>query len=303
MWSMELRHLRSFLMLAKEGSFRRAAEKLHIVQPALSLQIQTLENELGSPLFLRTSRHVELTPAGTAFLVEAERAVFQAEAAREAVRKAARGELGTVRIAFAGNAAVTGRLSLDMQQFRQQYPAVALELKERVAGGQAAAIDEGRLDLGYCHAHGSAFEYRLRSDVVAAWPWVVAMAAEHPLASCEAIDAAMLASENFILFGRAGEDMGQLLTLQRLLGREPNFSHQVESALAVLSLVAAGVGLTLAPQPMSRVHIPNLLFRPLAGESFLTQLILLSRPQEPSPAVSVFRDFVLATAAAAPAES
>lgn len=293
---MELRQLRSFLLLAAEGNFRRAAEKLHIVQPALSLQIQSLEEELGSALFLRTSRGVELTTAGKVFQVEAERTVQQADRARRAVQRAAHGKVGTVRIAFAGSAAVTGRLPLDLKQFHVRYPEVALELQELSPADQADAIEAGRLDLGYCHTHGSSYEFRLRTDVLATWPWLVAMSPDHPLAARDVIEAKALRTENFVVFGRGYDDVGQLLTLGRLLGREPEFTHQVGNALCVLSLVSAGVGLALAPEPMSRVNIPNLVFRPLQGDAEPTNLVLLSRSAEPQQAVVHYRELALALA-------
>ena len=285
--------MRSFLVLAAEGSFRRAAEKLNIVQPALTLQMQTLEDELGSALFLRTSKGVELTTAGKAFQTHAAYTVEQAERARKAVQRAAWGQVGTVRIAFAGSAAVTGRLPLHLKLFQVRYPEVALELQELAPASQADAIEAGRLDLGYCHTHGSAYEFRLRTDVLASLPWLIAMSSDHPLAKEDVIQAELLREENFILFGREGDDVGQLMTLRRLLDREPQFTHVVENALTVLSLAAAGVGLALAPEPMSRVQMPNLVFRPLQQHAEPTNLVLLSRSEENVPAIVNFRNVAL----------
>src|ERR1700722_17537746 len=106
---MDLRHLRYFLAVAEEGHFGRAAERLHIVQPALSMQIKALEGELGTPLFTRTSRRVELTQAGALLRVEAERTLAQAARAKAIVQRAARGEVGHLRIAYTGGAAFSGR--------------------------------------------------------------------------------------------------------------------------------------------------------------------------------------------------
>lgn len=98
---MDLRHLRYFLAVAEEGHFGRAAQRLHIVQPALSMQIKALEEELGGPLFVRTSRKVELTDAGRLLQVEAQRTLEQADHARLTVQRSIRGETGQVRVGFA----------------------------------------------------------------------------------------------------------------------------------------------------------------------------------------------------------
>ena len=106
---MDLRHLRYFLAVAQEGHFGRAAEKLNIVPPALSMQIKALEEELGGPLFIRTSRKVELTEAGKLLQTEAQRTLEQAEHARLTVQRSMRGETGLVRVGFAGNAVFSGK--------------------------------------------------------------------------------------------------------------------------------------------------------------------------------------------------
>lgn len=114
---MDLRHLRYFLAVAQEGHFARAAERLNIVPPALSMQIRALEEELGGPLFVRTSRKVELTEAGRILQIEAQRTLEQAAFARETVQRSIRGETGCVRVGFAGNAVFSGKLTNDLRAF------------------------------------------------------------------------------------------------------------------------------------------------------------------------------------------
>src|SRR5579871_2599117 len=114
---MDLRHLRYFLAVAEEGHFGRAARRLNIVQPALSMQIRALEEELGGPLFLRTSRRVELTEAGMLLREEARRTLDQAEHTRLTVQRSIRGETGNVRVGFAGNAVFSGKLINDLREF------------------------------------------------------------------------------------------------------------------------------------------------------------------------------------------
>lgn len=294
---MELRQLRSFLMLVEEGTFRGAAERLHIVQPALTQQMQLLEEELGSELLVRTSRGVKLTAAGEAFQAEARWTLAHADRARHVVAQASRGQLGTVRIGFVGAAAITGRLSSDLKRFHKEYPKVALELHhEMSAPDQADAIEAGRLDLGYCRTNTSEQLFRLQTDLLSTWTWVVAMAADHPLATRQSLQVEDIREEQFIVFGRKGDNAGQLVTLRNLLDREPESAYQLGNTLAVLSLAAAGVGIALAPEPISHLGVPHLQFRPISGFRDTTNLVLLSRPEETQPAVSNFRALALNSA-------
>ena len=150
---MDLRHLRYFLAVAEEGHFGRAAQRLHIVQPALSMQIKALEEELGGPLFVRTSRKVELTDAGRLLQVEAQRTLEQADHARLTVQRSLRGETGHVRVGFAGNAVFSGKLTNDLRAFRRTYPDAELVVNEVAPLQQADAILAGQLDVGYTPDH------------------------------------------------------------------------------------------------------------------------------------------------------
>ena len=163
---MDLRHLRYFLSVAEEGHFGRAAKRLHIVQPALSMQIRALEAELGATLFERTSRRVLLTEAGTLFRIEAERTLQQAARAKEVAQRAGRGEVGSVRIGFVGNAAFAGKLASDVSSFRLAYPQVDLELTELAPLRQVEAIHSGQLDAGYVYEFRYAQERELAVDRV-----------------------------------------------------------------------------------------------------------------------------------------
>jgi len=180
---MDLRHLRYFLAVAEEGHFGRAAQRLHIVQPALSMQIKALEEELGGPLFVRTSRKVELTEAGLLLQTEARRTLEQAEHTRLTVQRSIRGETGHVRVGFAGNAVFSGRLTNDLRAFRRTYPDADLVVSEVAPLLQADAIMAGQLDVGYTPNHGKIHDPALMAEQVGIWHRQVAMADDHPLAS------------------------------------------------------------------------------------------------------------------------
>jgi DNA-binding transcriptional LysR family regulator len=167
---MELRHLRYFVTVAEEGHFGRAAERLHIVQPALSMQIKALEEELGGPLFVRTSRKVTLTAAGSALLIEARRTLDQAERARDVVANMVSGSIGNVRIGFAGNAVFSGQLTTDLHRFHRTHPRAQLEVVEVSPQAQVAALLEGRIDVAYCPDHGGLTAPGLNVELVGEWP-------------------------------------------------------------------------------------------------------------------------------------
>lgn len=285
---MDLRHLRYFLAVAEEGHFGRAADRLHIVQPALSMQIRALETELGTALFERTSRRVTLTEAGTLFRVEAERTLQQAARAKEVAQRAARGEVGTVRVGFVPDPAFAGKVAADVSAFKRAYPKVDLALTELPPLRQVEAVLAGQLDVGY-----SSFEYPeerdLTVDCIASWPWLVAMRSGHPLEKRAAITAKVLREEPFIVYAAHSADDGHVELLRRLLKTEPRISYHVPSTFTVLTLTAAGMGLALVPASMEAVNlIPNLVYRPIAGLTLACNLVLLSRGNDASPAIRQF---------------
>jgi DNA-binding transcriptional LysR family regulator len=146
--NIELRHLRYFVTLAEELHFGRAAARLGIAQPPLSQQIQRLELVLGTRLFERTSRKVQLTDAGQALLVEARRVLMAAETAVEAARRAGRGESGELRVAFAATVMFLD-LPRIIREFRSRFPAVHLDLREMPTGPQLTALRQGDIDIGF----------------------------------------------------------------------------------------------------------------------------------------------------------
>jgi DNA-binding transcriptional LysR family regulator len=285
---MELRHLRYFLAVAEEGHFGRAAQRLHIVQPALSMQIRALEAELGTPLFERTSRQVLLTEAGVLFRVEAERTIQQAARAKDVAQRAARGEVGTVRIGFVGNASFAGKLAADVSSFKQACPKVELQLSELSPLRQVDAILSGHLDTGYTTDFQYTQERELVVDRIAAWPWMLAMRSSHSLARKSAVTAKALHGEAFVVYAAHAADDGLARILRQLLGAEPRILHHVPNTLTVLTLAAAGMGLALVPASLATVNIPNIAYRPLADFPVLCDLVMLSRRNEPSSAVRRF---------------
>src|ERR1700692_3530192 len=233
---MDLRQLRYFLAVAEEGHFGRAAERLHIVQPALSMQIRALETELGATLFERTSRRVLLTEAGILFRAEAERTVQQAARAKEVAQRAGRGEVGSVRIGFVGNAAFAGKLASDVSSFTLAYPQVELELTELAPLRQVEAVLSGHLDAGYASEFSYTQERELAVDRIGAWPWIVAMRSNHRLIERSSISPKDLRGEAFVVDAANAADEGPVKLLRQVLGEEPRLLHHVQNTITVITL-------------------------------------------------------------------
>ncbi|HEB4876700.1 TPA: LysR family transcriptional regulator [Kluyvera ascorbata F0526] len=285
---MELRHLRYFLAVAEEGHFGRAAERLNIVQPALSMQIKALESELGGALFIRTSRRVELTEAGQLMLTEAKRTLMQAEYARQTVARSLRGETGRVRVGFAGNAIFSGKMTADLREFHYAYPDVELVIEEMAPQSQVDAILAGQLDIGYTPDNSKTAAPGIIAHPIGRWAFLVAFADDHPLASHTCISPEQLAGEALILYEAHDIHEWLFLLLKERMGDRLNIAQRSSSTLSVLAIAAAGLGVALIPAPLEQVHIPGLTYRPLDDIELSANLMLISRGQEPSAAVKAF---------------
>ncbi|QSE84606.1 LysR substrate-binding domain-containing protein [Rhodococcus koreensis] len=282
---MELRHLRYFVAVAEERHFGRAAERLHVVQPTLSMQVRALEKELGGPLFVRTSRRVELTEAGTAFLVEARRALAQAEWAKTTAQRSLRGEIGSVRVGFAGVAVLIGKLGRDLEVFHGRYPQARIELRELVPRAQGEAILSGELDVGYSPGFGAVVHPDLRADRIGTSPLVVAMSDRHRLADRSTVPFRDLGAELLLVYSEGGEDDSTVDDLKAQLGgHPPDRVRHLSSTLSVLAMASAGLGVALVPAQTAHIAIPSLTFRPLEESGIVAELLVLSRREETSGA-------------------
>jgi DNA-binding transcriptional LysR family regulator len=252
------------------------------------MQIRSLEEELGTPLFTRTSRKVELTEAGKILIEEARRTLRQAERAKEIVLKSARGEIGSVKVGFSGNASFVGKLSGDLRTSHRQFPKVQIQLQEMSAQRQADAILAGELDVGYFPTFDADFDLELIAERIGTWPWLVAMDSDHPLANRREVRKADLLDETFVLYAEHGADIAQLELLRHILGKEPKVSFSVGNTLTVLTIASAGLGLGLVPAPLAKVALPGIEYRPLSDVNRMSDLALLYRKRETSGAVKAF---------------
>jgi DNA-binding transcriptional LysR family regulator len=291
---MELRHLRYFVALAETGHFGQAAQRLNIVQPALSMQIRDLEEEVGGPLFTRTRQGVLLTAAGEVLLTEARRTLAQAEHARDAARRSLRGEIGRVRVGFAGNAVLSGMLTDALRQFRARFPHAQVAVQEMPPNLQEDALVKGEIDIAYGTVEPLAENRALRCERIGNWPMVVAMAQDHPLAKRARVPLKVLANEQIIAFSSDDGDAG-LVHLRAHLGIAVEPAFRVSSTLSVLALAAAGLGVALVPRSVEEIVLPGITYRDVS-DAGSAGLLLLSRADESSGAVVAFHTLALEVA-------
>lgn len=283
---MELRHLRYFVAVAECGHFGQAAKLLNIVQPALSMQIRALEEELGGALFTRTSRKVELTEAGRLLLPEAKRTLEQAGHSKTLVQRALRGETGCVRIGFAGNAVLSGRLMEHVRAFRLRAPEVEIQLRELAPKVLPEALELGQIDIAYSPPAGE-LPQRIDAAKIGEWPMLFAISESHPLAGNQAVSLAMLAKFPLVVFAEGvGDDA--LRQMHRQWDNEGAEMQYASSTLGALAIVASGPGVVLLPDSFTHVAIPHLVYRPISDKSFVAELLLLSRRDETQGAVLAY---------------
>jgi DNA-binding transcriptional LysR family regulator len=262
----DLRSIRSFVAVAEQQSFGRAAESLSLAQPSLSLQIQKLERDLGVQLFRRTSRRVELTDAGEALLVEARALLAHAQIAVETARNVASGEVGRLRVGFYDTAPLIIMPAL-LHRFRLRYPRVHLHFVEHSTREQLAMLARGEIDIGILR--GPVADKAIASRRVATETLLVALPEQHPLAGSDAIDVAALRDEPFVLLPRAkGSGLyDEIIMLCRKHGFSPSLGQEANETHTVCGLVAAGIGVSIVPSSVRALRVRGLAYRPLRPTS------------------------------------
>jgi DNA-binding transcriptional LysR family regulator len=284
---MELRHLRYFIAVAEELHFGRAAERLCIAQPPLSQQIRQLEREIGFQLFHRTQRRVQLTEAGQIFLEEARQMLANLEKAAQTGRRVARGETGWLGIGFVGTATYA-LLPPALALFRERYPNVALVLRELVSARQAQALREKRIHIGL--ARPPLHEEDLTSEPLVREPLLAALPERHPLAGATELPLSALAAEPFVLFPRYPKPSYAdfVFAACEQAGFQPAVTQEVAEMQTAISLVAVGLGVTLAPACVQRWHPEGVVYRPLDATAPISELSAAYRRDDETPALLAF---------------
>jgi DNA-binding transcriptional LysR family regulator len=297
---MELRHLRYFVAVAEEGHVTRAAERLGIQQPPLSQQIQALERELDAQLFRRKPRGVELTPAGRALFDEARAILARADEAVAATKRAARGEAGRVGIGFTSSASFHPFVPRAIRAFREAHPLVALALEESGTTELVEALRAQAIDAAFVRSPvGESDDLFVRP--LFEEPMVAALPSGHSLSGADDnLPLAALAGETFILYRRpVGPGLHDaIIAACDRAGFSPKIGQEAPRMLSTLSLVAAGLGVTVVPASMSRLEAEGVVYRPIDPKAELTApLNLAYRRDEISAAVRRFVALVQRSAA------
>jgi DNA-binding transcriptional LysR family regulator len=291
----ELRRLKAFVAVAEEGHVTRAAEKLGMQQPPLSRLIQGLEAELDVLLLHRTRRGVEPTPAGKALLEEARAVLARAEKVEAAVHRAARGEEGRLAIGFTSSAGLHPFVTSVLRQFRETLPGVALELEEGGTGELVEALLQGRLDAAFVRSPVGRMS-AISVETVLDEPMVVTLPAGHRFAAANGTLAlADLSEEPFILYRRrAGPGLyDAILAACHAAGFSPHVVQEAPRLTATLSLVAAGLGVSIVPASMRRLADDGIAYRALAADCGLSApLHLVIRRAHPLPVLIQFRQMM-----------
>lgn len=276
---MDLRHFRYFVAVAEELSFSRAAQRLHISQPPLSMNIQALERDLGVVLLKRNRRRVELTHAGELFLDKARIALAHAAQAIETAKRAGRGEVGTLRIGFTNTAPFSRVFPRALRAYRQALPDVQLDLRLTTSEPILEALAAGALDAGLIRPSTSL----VMPGGITAIPilndrLVLALHTSHPLAEPEReIPIESLANEGFILRARGSRVSfyEQVYQLCERAGFTPRVVQQAHDATTILGLVAAGLGVTIMPASLRAIHMEDVAWRELSVNTAANSAMLL----------------------------
>jgi DNA-binding transcriptional LysR family regulator len=289
--NIDLRHLRYFLAVAEELHFGHAAMRLHMAQPPLSQQIRRLEQEIGCPLFLRSSRSVKLTPAGKALIERARRTLQKVDDDMEAVRSVARGEVGVLKIGFVGSAMLT-RLPSILDRYRRMYSRVQLHLNELHTSQLIDALREGSADVALARDTGAMEDLQVEHAFVE--PFVAVVPKKHPLAARTSIAISRLRDEPFVWFPRSAGNYAweNAIGVLEQQGFHPRIVQEAPQWLTLVRLVGAGFGVTIGPASVAQIASPEVVCRKLSPSGGSTSIDLVYRMKEPGPLVKAFCDLV-----------
>ncbi len=288
----DLRHVRCFILLAEELHFSRAAARAFITQPAMSRLIRELEQDVGVPLLARTTRSVELTEAGKAFLADGRAALERLERAVTTARRTATGEAGVLRIGYM-DFAINGRLPEFLSAFSRYRPEIRLELTFIPTLRQQEALLADRIDIGFMI--GPFEQPGIASYTFDDNRYVVLLPMTHPLSNARHLKLTDLADQPFVL--GSGENWGAFrnafFSLCHRAGFTPRIAQEPSSSEGIFGLVAAGAGVSVYASCVRNLQRRGVIIRDL--EDLPEKLVTCAAWTTPlrSPTVGVFTDFML----------
>ncbi len=284
---MKLHFLRYFSVLAEELHFGRAAGRLAITQPPLSSAIKALEQELGVQLLERDSRHVRLTPAGAAFLLEANQILERIEKASSIAKTVAGGMRGRLEVGVTGSLLYRKAPEI-VKAFGRGMPGVDVVLREMSTADQTTALLHGQLQLGFMNA--AAVPPQLLSMPLPSDEFVLCLPAAHKKARSGSVPLTALAGERFVMFSRdvAPANHDNVIAIFSQAGIHPTTVHAARQWLTIIAMVAHGLGVALVPKSLSRSKVDGVSFVRLKGARAASPALLAWNPEYEVPAVASF---------------
>jgi DNA-binding transcriptional LysR family regulator len=261
----ELRDLQCFIAVAEELSFTRAALRLRVAQPALSLRIRQFEAELGAPLFERTKRKVSIADAGRALLPLARQIISSSDQAVQTVRMISSGHLGAIRIG-AFYSAIYTVLPRIIGGFAEKYPSVEIQIKELIVTDQIKMLRRGEIDVGVVRLQRP--DPDLQTIDLMKEKLVCAVNAQHPLARRASLSMRDLASDPVITLDPEfnAEFYAATLAAFSAHGLPPRIVKKAPDMHLVLGLVSAGLGVALVPSSLAQIGHKYIAFKPLRNK-------------------------------------
>jgi DNA-binding transcriptional LysR family regulator len=290
---MELRQIRSFLSIAETLHFGRSAELIHLSQPALSLQIRALEEEVGVRLFERNRRKTTLTAAGLAFRKDAAAAVSQVEQAIRSARLAANGKVGLLRIGFistAGSEIVPNII----RRFRESNPEVEFSLRNILTTDQAQMLAAGSLDIGFLRLP---IGEHPELDVVAVHrePFVLVVPLAHRLAKRKKVRLREVSGQDFVMYERtyAPGFHDLIFGMLRDAGIVPNICQTAGQMPTLISLVDSGMGISILPASAVKNSVAAVVACEIADAIPMSEIAIVANKGNRAVIVDNFRSFAL----------
>lgn len=279
---MELRHIRSFVAVAEELNFHRAAKKLHVSQPPLTRTIQQLEEEIGAKLLLRPKerKHIELTEAGRVFLGRARTILGDTNQAIEEARLADRGIIGTLKLSFISSA-IFGYLQEAIRKFDMLYPHVAVHMEQATYQEIIDDLEEDRIDVGIIRTP-FALPKKITVCKEQFESYCVALPINHLLAGKKSVELEDIVEDPLIVFPRnaAPFHYDQIVSLYHERGLVPNFGQEAIEQSTIAALVASNMGVALVPESVRALKFPGVTHVTLKGPNFTTSLATISAHPE-----------------------
>ena len=290
---MELRHLRYFVAVGEEEHFGRAAERLHVVQPALTRQIRQLEDEVGCALFERLKRGVRLTEAGKSFLGEARRLLSDLGHGVDRTRLVAQGKVGRLRVGFSDTATYSGELPSILRNFRARWPDVRLELfpSSSVVAGEQLRRQE--IDVAFVYVPPTDLR-ELKTRTISVERWVLALPEAHPLVKRKRVKLGDLTREPFVWFPRsvAPSLHDRVLAACHAAGLTLNIVQEVNNPTTILSLVAGGIGVSFTITSAEKTKPDSVVLRKVDDLRVTAELSAIWRGDNKVPALQRFIEIV-----------